>query len=168
MSNSYSDEQPEKSGTESPSNTHFYSSDAANEKREKFQRLWFYNENLKRDRNNFQSTEVRRREKHHILDAISSKLEIPEYQHKKAKRILEDSNFTDEVEGQYLSLEAYCFAICVFVFNQEVPIPKRHLPRKPDDGNPSHFVSLQDELDISDQKLLQALDELERGVKKNV
>lgn len=168
MSDDYSDEQPTKSGIDSPGNTHFYPSDASSEKRAKYERLWFYNENLKRDRNNFQSEEIRRREKFHILDAISSSLDLPDYQHKEAEQVLEDTNFTDEVNGQYLSLETYCFAVCVFIHNQYSSVSNHHLPSKPESKNPEHYVDIQGEVGIPDTKLEQALEELECAVIDNV
>lgn len=163
---SYTDEPPAKSGIDSSNNTNFNRHEAASHKQQKFARLWYYQENLKRDRSNFNSEEIRRREKNHILDAISSQLELPEYQHTEAKQILDQTNFTDEVEGRFLSIETYCFAICVLVWNENRDSQK--LKVLPFTDNLSNFTSLQDELDISDEKLDQALTELEYGVVEGV
>ena len=163
---SYNDEQPPKAGTNSPNETNFDPNDAPPDKQRKYRRLWYYNENLRRDRSNTNSTEVRRREQSHILDAISSSLELPEYQHKEAQKIVEQTNFTDSVEGQYLSIETYCFAICVLVWNQYNSNVRRVV--LPDTQNIEPFKSLKEELDISDAKLEQALEELEHDVIEDV
>jgi len=168
-SDSYSDEQPPKSGIDSPNDTHFHPSDAPEGKRRKARRLWFYNENLKRDRSNTNSKEVRRREKNHLLDAISCSLELPDYQHKEAEKIVEQSNFTDSVAGRYLSLETYCFAVCVLVHNQNVrDFSNKYLPTKEDDLNPEFVIRVKEEIGISDDAISQALKELEYDVVKNV
>jgi hypothetical protein len=166
MSIDYTDEQPPKAGIDSPNETNFNPNEAAPEKQRKYRRLWFYNENLRRDRNNTNSTEVRRREQNHILDAISSSLELPDYQHKEAQHIVEQTNFTDSVEGQYLSIETYCFAICVLVWNEYNSSVHRVV--LPDTQNIEPFKSLKEELGISDTKLEQALEELEHDVIENV
>ena len=162
----YSDQHSEKASIDSQSATPFIPDEASDELQQKFQRLWFYNEDLRRDRNNTNSTEVRRREKNHILDAISSSLELPEYQHKEAQKIVEQTNFTDSVEGQYLSIETYCFAICVLVWNQYNSNVRRVV--LPDTQNIEPFKTLKEELDISDTKLKQALEELEHDVIEDV
>jgi len=165
MSDSYSDRQPPKSGIDSPNETNFNPKEAPKDKRRKFRRLWFYNEELRSDRTHTNSEEVRRREKNHILDSISSSLEIPEYQHREAQKIIEQSNFSDSVAGQYLSLETYCYAICVIVWNQNADFGSKVLPNK---DNLEHFDRLQERLDISNEKLEQALEELEYDLVEDV
>lgn len=169
MSDSYSDSEPEKSGIDSPNATRFNPSDASNSSERKFKRLWFYNENLKRDRTNTNSSEVRRREQSHILDAISSSLELPSYQHTEARTVVTQTNFTEEVSGRYLSIETYCFGICVLIHNQNVrKFQNKHLPEKSDSQNPDIFVNTMEEIDITDTELRQSLDELEKSVVDHV
>lgn len=168
-SDSYSEEQPPKSGIDSPNETHFHPSDAPPDKQRKARRLWFYNEDLKRDRSNTNAKEVRRREKNHLLDAISCSLELPEYQHKEAEKIVSQSNFTESVEGRYLSLEIYCFAVCILVHNQNVrKFTSKFLPQKSDERNPDLIVRFRDEIEVTNEEISQALEELEYEVVKNV
>jgi hypothetical protein len=167
MSNNsnYSDEQPAKSGTNSPSATDFDPSMASETHQRKFKRLWYYNEDLKRDRNNTNSEEVRRREQGHIIDAVSSSVGLPEYQHKEAKNIVKQTNFTDEVKGRYLSIETYCFAICVLVHNRRTRNPaNKYLPQKSDEFNPSIFSRVQEEVKVGNYELTQALNEIKSQV----
>lgn len=169
MSDGYSDEQPPKAGINSPNNTNFNPKEAPPDKRHKFEVLWFYNEDLKRDRTNIRSEEVRRREQSCILDAISSSLELPDYQHKEAQMVVEQTDFTNNVEGRYLSIETYCFAICVMVHNQARDrFSRKYIPDKSDDSNPDIFVNFRGEADLSDYNIEQALDELDYGVSSNV
>lgn len=169
MSDGYSDEQPPKAGINSPNNTNFTPKEAPADDQHKFEVLWFYNEDLKRDRTNFRSQEVRRREQNHILDAISSSVELPDYQHKEAQTIVEQTNFTKNVEGKYLSIETYCFAICIIVHNQALDrFSQKYIPDKSDASNPDIFVNFRDEAKLSDYDIEQALNELGYGVKENV
>ena len=165
MSDSYTDEQPAKSGMDSPNNTNFNPREAASDKRRKYRRLWFYNENLKRDRNNTNSTEVRRRERNHILDSISASLGLPDYQHKEAQNIIENTTFTESVGGRYLSIETYCYAICVLVWNDD----HEEFSRKvlPGTSKPDRFEKIQESVEITDDELEQALNELGYDVIKN-
>lgn len=167
MSNNsnYSDEQPAKSGTNSPSATDFDPNKASPKQQRKFSKLWYYNENLKRDRSNTNSEEVRRREQDHIIDAVSSSVELPDYQHKEAKNIVQRVTFTDEVERRYLSLETYCFAICVLVHNRRVRNPaNKYLPQKSNKSNPTIFIESQEEAKVGDYELIQALEEIRSQV----
>ena len=169
MADNYSNEQPPKAGIDSPNNTHFNPSEASSLQQRKFEVLWGYNEEIKRDRKNVRASEVRRREQSHLLDALSSTLEVPDYQHKEAERILEDTTFTDSVEGRYLDLETYCFAIIVLVHNQNTDrFDRKYLPEASSPSNFEHFSDLQDALGIDDGQLLQALSELEYSVVENV
>ena len=166
MYDSYSDEQPSKAGIDSPNNTNFNPHEASADKQQKYSRLWYYNEDLKRDRNNVNSEEVRRRERNHILDAISSSLELPEHQHKEAQLILEQTNFNDEVEGRYLSIETYCFAICVLVWNSNQQSVSRFVI--PETSAIEPFKSIKENIGISDDELEQAIEQLEYDVIEDV
>jgi len=165
----YSDQHSEKASIDSQSATPFIPDEASDELQQKFQRLWFYNEDLRRDRNNTNSTEVRRREKNHILDAVSSSLELPEYQHKEAKQILRQTNFNNLVEGRYLSLEVYCFAICIFVHNKRVNrFENKYIPKEGTSETPELFYEVQEEIGITVNQLQQAIAEIRKEVKENV
>lgn len=166
MSDEYSDEQPTKAGIDSPNSTNFSPSEAPSGQERKYQILWYYNEDLKRDRTNVRSQEVRRREQSSILDAISSSLELPDYQHKEAETLVEQTDFTNEVEGKYLSIETYCFAICVIVHNKALDrFEQKYIPSKFDSANPNIFVRFREEANLTDRNIEQALKEL--GYKVN-
>jgi hypothetical protein len=154
------DEHSPKAGLHSPSATQFDPSEASSAQQEKFEPLWFYQENIKRDRNNTNSQEVRRRKKGHILDSISSKLELPEYQHEEAQSMLENIDFSEQNDGQFLSLEAYCFTICVMVHNSYADSRHKYLPYRDAPKKMGYWESLQEKVGVSDKQLSQALGEL--------
>jgi len=169
MSDGYSDEHSPKASINSPNSTNFNPQEASADKQHKFDVLWSYNEDLKRDRTNFRSSEVRRREQNAILDAVSASVELPEYQHTEAQRMVEQTDFTENVEGKYLSIETYCFAVCVIVHNEALNrFDQKYLPSKSDDSNPDIFVRFRKEAKLSDYNVQQALNELDYGVTSNV
>lgn len=166
MSNDYDDDQPRATGIDSPNNTYFEPSDApANEN--KYERLWRWNQGLWKSRNRVDEKEVWRQDRLNVLDSIASELELTDWQKEEAQRTLESVNLTDTSVGQTPRLEASCFCICAFTFNEDVH-PERedsciYLPHKEDENNPDHFIEAKNELGLSDTELSTALEQLRKA-----
>lgn len=171
MATDYDETIDERTGTDSPNNTHFSPSDASDARERKYQTLWGYNEEILESRNNVNSAEIWRRDRLATLDAIASSLSLSDAQHQRARHLLDTADLTDEVEGQYTSIEASCFGLCALVFNEDAR-PERegsttYFPAKRDESNPDHFVRVQSEVGLSDREVDQAMRELRLELQAN-
>jgi hypothetical protein len=121
--------------------------------------MWRYNEDLQRDRNHANTSEIRRRTNNHTLDAIAGQLGIPDFQKEEVEIVMETENFGEMQCGPWLNYSIYCFAVVIVVWNRY----HEHLQEKfiVGAGNLEHFDQMQSELDITDRQLEQALEELD-------
>jgi hypothetical protein len=164
MSNptNYEDRQPH--GTDSPNNTYFRASEAPPHKQRKFQRLWYYNEDLKVSPEQYSSEEIWRRDGLSVLDAIASTLDLTDAQKDRARAIVESTDITEESGGNYSSVEAYCFAACVVAFNDgstsDSGVNRVYLPRRDDSKNPQHFVAAQKSVGLSKVEIAEAMESI--------
>lgn len=157
---SYDDSHPQESVASSNS-TYFVPAEAPPDKRRRFKRMWYYNEDLKRSRKQFNSQQLRERDKAQLFDAIASSLELPRTMADEAKDILLSIDLTDAVDGQYTRLEVYCFAMCAFSYNQaQRSFQDKYIPEKVTEKNPQRFEEVRSDIEASKRDVRQAIDEL--------
>lgn len=162
MSYEYNDSHSQESDA-SPNSTYFVPAEAPPSQRRRFKRLWYYNENLKRSRKQFNVEQLRERDKEQLFEAIASSVELPSSLAAEAKEVFTSVDLSDAVEGPYTSLEVYCFAMCAISYNKTQPDFKdKYIPEKTTDKNPERFESIRSDIDVSKRAVRQALDELKK------
>lgn len=160
MSYNYDDKHPQETDA-SPNSTYFVPAEAPPSKRRRFKRMWYYNEDLKWSRKQYNAEQLRERDKSQLFEAIASSLDLSHNVTEQAKEILVNADLSDAVEGQYTSLEVYCFAICAIVYNHEQDSFKRkYVPEKVTDKNPERFEVVRDSIEATKREVRQAIDEL--------
>lgn len=162
MSNpaNYADRQPH--GADSPNETYFGASEAPSHKQRKFERLWYYNEDLKISPEQYNSEEIWRRDRLSVLDAIASTLDLTDAQKDRARAIVESTDITEQSGGNYSSVEAYCFAAYVVAFNDgstsDRAVNRVYVPRRYDFKNPNHFVEARKSIGLSKAEVSEAIE----------
>ena len=160
----YDDDQPEAISIESPSATSLNPSDDETGRGEHYKRLWHWNEGLWKSRNRVDEQKMWKKDRLNVLNAIATELELSPAQKSRASNIIKNANFNQSTSWEQISLEASCFAICLFVFNKDVK-PRRkgsciYLPDKDDEDNPDHFVRAKDEIGLTDAEISKAVDQI--------
>lgn len=160
----YDDDQPEAISIESPSATSLNPSDDETGREDHYKRLWLWNEGLWKSRNRVDEEKMWEKDRLNTLNAIASELELSSWQKERATKILKNINLTEVSTGQQPRIKASCFAICVFVFNEDVK-PRRsgsciYLPDKDDEDNPDHFVRAKEEIGLTDAEISNAVNQI--------
>jgi len=164
MYNDSVENQPEATGIDSPNATYFIPSEAAEDKQNKYETYWRYNEGLWTSRNQVNKSEEWRRDRRSLLNSIASELELTSAQKERAKSRFSDIDLWSNKTSRQQRLEASCFGICALVFNEDV-MPQRdescvYLPHKDDKENPSHFVAAKEEIGLEDNEIEYAINQI--------
>lgn len=145
--------------SDSTNSTNFYLAAEADENREKFDSLRKHNSKEWRNKSMRDKNVVREKDNHHLFDAISSQLELSDYQQERGLLFVENVNFSDVG----YCIEASMFAVCVIAAHttidyERIPEKERYWMSCSDTKN--RFSEFADELDLSDQAIDGAINDI--------
>lgn len=123
--------------------------DAPPEKQQKFRRFRAYNRGLWNGPKRENKEEIRRQDNLHVFDALSSQLELTQYQKARGRETLDDLH----LKSFGKSVEHVIFGICVLVVNRDVEDGYRYWPHPQVKQNDAVFKDVADGLglDLGDQ-----------------
>ncbi len=125
--------------------THFHAVEAPPEQRKKYSRFHGYNTGLYNGEW-ANKAELRRVDNLGLYDAISSQLEMTNYQKQVGRGLFDSLNL--KLLGYRASLVAFC--VCAYVCRQDGRI---YHPKRSDRNNDTEFLRLAEQLDVKETKI---------------
>lgn len=130
--------------------------DAPPSKRDKFLRFRFYNTGTWNGPKRENKEVTHRQDNLHRYDAVSSSLNLTDYQKGRGRKLLDTVDFQE----LGLKIDAVIFGICVIVANADVNDGTRYWPHPKSDKNDKKFAEIADSLGMTRREQLSIVQQL--------